>query len=240
MGASGVRLQSVFNPRGLAGTLHIEFCEAHRAAGLYCSLACELRDVQVTVKPKALDADDVEVEKIPVSPSTGLDSEIRSFMGRIMTGYESAHRTIAEMAEMMSKAAAESQAATVKAIRMQMQVADELEEIRSKKHKRELEAKAEEANRANRQALMQQGQVVLALAAKKWLGIPLTGDDSHGLQDLLKSMTPDQLDSLMQTGSIQLNDAQRQALMLSVASLGEAEAKKNGVEVEPPPTGEPS
>lgn len=152
-------------------------------------------------------------------------AEMRQFSSRIMVGYESAHRTIAEMAELMSKSASESQAATVRAIQLQMRVAEEHEELISKRHKRELDAKNALALAESRQALTRDATTVLKLAAKKWLNVPITGNDSHGLQDLLASLSGEQIDSLVTTGNVQLSDAQRQALLMTLTSLEESEKK---------------
>jgi N-acyl-D-aspartate/D-glutamate deacylase len=174
---------------------------------------------------------------IPVSPSTGLDPEVRQFMSRVMVGYEAAHRTIADMAELMAKSASESQAATVRAIQLQMQLAEEREELLSKRHKRDLEAKNALALQESRKELMREGTVAVKLALKKFLGVPLTGNDSHGLQDLLASLSGEQIDGLMTTGSVTLSDAQRQALMMTLTSLAESEKKNDSPAL---PAGEPA
>jgi hypothetical protein len=160
---------------------------------------------------------------LPVSPNTGLDPEIRQFFSRVMAGYEAAHRTIADMAEQASKSTAELHKAVTSAIQMQMKAAEEREALISKRHKRDLEDAAAQEAQANRAAVMRDARTVLLLAGKKYLGVPLTGNDSHGLQDLLATMTPDQVDAAMTSGTIQLSDAQRHLLMSTLASLGDAE-----------------
>lgn len=160
---------------------------------------------------------------LPVSPATGLDPEIRQFFSRVMAGYEAAHRTIADMAEQASKSTAELHKAVANAIHMQMKAAEEREELISKRHKRDLEAAAAQEAQAARALVTRDVRTVLLLAGKKYLGVPLTGNDSHGLQDLLATMTPEQVDAAMTSGTIQLSDAQRHMLMSTIAELGDAE-----------------
>jgi hypothetical protein len=163
---------------------------------------------------------------LPVSPSTGLDPEVRQFMSRVMAGYEAAHRTIAEMAELASKSTAELHRAVTSAIQMQMKAAEEREELISKRHKRDLEAAEAQKRQENSAAMMRDVRSVLMLAGKKYLGVPLSGNDSHGLQDLLSTMSPEQIESVITTGSLQLSPAQQQLLAATVISIGDAKAKE--------------
>lgn len=163
---------------------------------------------------------------LPVSPTTGLDPEVRNFMSRMMAGYESAHRTIAEMAENMSKTAIEAQNATSRAIQMQLKYAEEREELVSKRHKRDLEAQESAQRQASFGQLTGDLRAIALLGLKKYIGIPLTGNDTHGLQDLLKTMSPEQIEKLMTEGTLQLTMAQRQSLMMVLSSLAEGEKKQ--------------
>lgn len=178
--------------------------------------------------PKRTDDETEAIERalIPVSPATGLDPEIRQFLSRMMTGYESAHRTIADMAATQSQSTAELHKAVASAIAMQLRAAEEREELISKRHKRELEAQESAQRKATFGKLSSDFHNVAMLALKRFMGIPLTGNDSHGLQDLLASLTPEQQDGMMAL----LTDAQRQTLIATLSSLAETESKK----LEPP------
>lgn len=166
---------------------------------------------------------------LPVSPNTGLDSEIRQFMGRIMVGYEAAHRTIADMSEANNKSVAELHKAVTTAIQLQMKAATEREELISKRHKRDLEMVEAAQQQETRATLLKDVRSILLLAGKKYLGVPLSGNDSHGLQDLLTTMTPEQIENVVATGQLQLTPAQQQLLaatIMSIAETKELEAKK--------------
>lgn len=163
---------------------------------------------------------------LPVSPATGLDPEITKFLSRMMAGYEAAHRTIADMAETASKSTAELHKAVTSAIQIQMKAAEEREELISKRHKRDIEA-AEAAQRSqNFGELTRDFRSVAMLALKKFAGIPLTGNDSHGLQDFLKTVTPEQIEKVVTTGTLQLSPGQVQTLAATLSSLAENEAKQ--------------
>jgi len=172
------------------------------------------------------DEDDKIPVALPVSPSTGLDPEVRQFMSRVMAGYEAAHRTIADMARDSNKSTVELHKAVHSAIAMQMRAAEEREELISKRHKRDLEAAAAQQQQATAAELKGDVRSILMLVAKKYFGIPLTGNDSHGLNDLLSTMTPDQVQSVIETGHLQLTSAQQQLLAETIISIGDAEAKK--------------
>jgi len=170
--------------------------------------------------------EELPLSDLPVSPSTGLDPEVRQFFSRVMAGYEAAHRTIADMAELMAKSASEAQSATTRAIQFQVKLAEEREELISKRHRRDLEAMAAKQRQEAIGELSTDVRSVLKLAAKKFMGIPLTGNDSHGLTDLLSTMTGEQIEALMTSGTLQLSPGQRQLLASTLTSLAESEAKK--------------
>lgn len=163
---------------------------------------------------------------LAVSPSTGLDPEVRQFLSRIMAGYEAAHRTIAEMSQDARAGQRELHAALSKLLETQLRVQEEREELISRRHRRELEAQLTAEKVRQGAELSGDIRALLKLGVKKWAGIPLTGDDSHGLQDLLASMTGEQVETLVTTGSVTLTMAQRQALLSTLNSLSEAEEKK--------------
>ena len=100
----------------------------------------------------------------------------------------------------------------------------------SQQHKRDLEATAAKEQQARLNEFFREGALALKLAGKRYLGIPVTGNDSHGLQDLLASFSGEQIDAAVTTGTVQLTPAQQQTLLASFASLAENEAKK----LEPP------
>lgn len=169
-------------------------------------------------------------------------SEQRAFSSRVMTGYEAAHGKVIEMADTLSRTAKDAQDAVSKSLTMQMSVVEERERLMSRNHTRELEAQAAQQKMRASGELTREFHLLLKLIAKKYfLGVPLTGNDSHGLQDLLQSMSPDQLETLMVSGQITLTPSQRQMLAATVMSLGEAEAKseaKSLPEPEPEPKAE--
>lgn len=178
------------------------------------------------VEKKSARSDTEPSPALPVSPSTGLDPEVRGFLSRIMAGYESAHRTIVEMAQQMSRQTQLAQEAAAKALQMQMQLTEERELLQSKRHQRQMEMLREKNSAEVHAALGRDLSGLVKLAIKRWAGIPLTGDDSHGLQDFLQSMSPDQVSELMSTGQIQLTEVQRIQLANVFGSLLEAEQKK--------------
>lgn len=158
-----------------------------------------------------------------VSPNSGLDPEIRQFVSRVMAGYEAAHRTVADLCEVLSKRAETAEGIAARSLELQMRLAEEREELLSRRHKRELETRQQEMREAASVELKRDAKAILMLAGKKFLGIPLTGNDSHGLQDLLATMTGEQIDSVVTSGSLQLSEPQRQLLMQVFMSLSAAE-----------------
>lgn len=167
-----------------------------------------------------------ETPLLEVSPSTGLDPEIRQFLSRMMAGYEAAHRTIADMSADARAGQRDLHSALSKLLETQLRIAEEREELISKRHRRDLEAQmAADKMRAHAE-LSGDVRALLKLGAKKWAGIPITGDDSHGLQDLLASLSGEQVEGLMATGSVTLTMAQRQSLLSTLNSLAETETEK--------------
>jgi hypothetical protein len=160
-----------------------------------------------------------ETPIIPVSPSTKLDPEVNKFLSRIMTGYESAHSKILELAEIMAKSARDSQEAISRATMLQIKLAEEREELISKRHKRDLEAAAALDSQKQKATLLGDVRAIGLLAAKKHLGIPLTGNDTHGFQDFIATMTGDQIQQLMTSGTLQLTTAQQTLLSNTLSGM---------------------
>lgn len=162
-------------------------------------------------------------ESAIISPTTGLDSELRAFMGRLMTGYEAAHRRVADLCDTMAARAEKAEGATARALELQIRLAEEREELISKRHQRELEASAAQRRQDAFSDVTRDVRALLPLVGKKLLGAPLTGNDSHGLQDLLGTMSPEQVTSVIETGTLKLSQAQRELLAATLASLASGE-----------------
>jgi hypothetical protein len=140
-----------------------------------------------------------------------------------MAGYESAHRRVLDSNEQMAARLVATEGAMTRALELQIRLTEEYEKLLSLRHERELAA---EQSRARSEAMTSITRDVRALApivAKKLLGVPLSGNDSHGLQDLLGSLSGEQLDAVMTSGKLELSEAQRQALAMTLGSLAEKE-----------------
>lgn len=167
--------------------------------------------------------DDIE----PTMPAPAYDAtEHRLFVQRLMTGYEGAHRRVADLCDVLSERLTHAESAMTRALEMQLRLAEEREELISRRHQRELAADAAAARQAAFAGVTQDVRALLPLVTKRLAGIPLTGSDSHGMQDLLTSMTGEQLDTLMTDGSLTLSIGQRQLLVGVLQSLGATEEKE--------------
>lgn len=165
-----------------------------------------------------------------VAAAAAIIAELRQFNSRLMAGYEAAHRRLLDGYDAVSARLNSSEGAMTRALELQLKMTEEYERLLSLRHERELRA---ESARARSEALGQITRDVRALApvvAKKLLGVPLTGNDSHGLQDLLASLDADQLDSIMTSGKLELSEAQRQALAATLGSLAQKEASDAAAE----------
>lgn len=158
-----------------------------------------------------------------VSPSTGLDSELRAFMARLMTGYEAAHRRMADLCDLLAVRAEKAEGAAARALELQLRLAEEREELISRRHQRELEATLVHQRHEAMADITRDMRALMPLIGKKLLGVPLTGNDSHGLQDLLGTLTPEQISDVIERGTLQLSPAQRQLLGATLASLASSE-----------------
>lgn len=173
---------------------------------------------------------------VAVSPSTGLDSELRQFVSRLMAGYEASHRQIAELCQTMASRAEKAEGIAARSLELQVRLAEEREDLMSKRHQRELESAAALQRREAFAQVATDIRALLPLVGKKLLGAPLTGNDSHGLQDLLGTLTGEQVGTVIETGTLQLTVAQRHLLASTLASLAEekpepkTEDKSNGTE----------
>lgn len=177
------------------------------------------------------DAENTGVDNaIPVSPNTGLDPEIRAFMSRLMTGYEASHRQIATLCETLADRGRHSEEMIARTIQLQQQMLEERERMVMQNHRRELEAAAAKDRQQALAEVKRDVRAVGLLAAKKFLGIPLTGNDSHGLQDFLSTLTPDQIDSAMSSGSITFSPAQQHQLVAIMTSLAKSEETDKAAE----------
>jgi hypothetical protein len=158
--------------------------------------------------------------------SSALDADVRLFVGRLMSGYEAAMRSMRDMSEASLQRAKDAEALATKTLNAQILMVAEREKLLSLQHKRDLEA----VESAARVEMMQEvkGKLValVPLLLKRLAGIPLTGDDSHGLQDFLGSLSGDQLGRLMQEGTLTLDEAQRELLLQTLGSLAAAEQKE--------------
>jgi len=157
-------------------------------------------------------------EKAPL----GIEAaEMVRFMSRLMAGYEAAHRTVVDSFAILAARTEKAEAIAARAIEMQLRLAEEREELLSKRQHRELEAKVAAQRQESVAQLSTDVRTLLMLTGKKLLGVPLSGNDSHGLQDLLKSFEPAQIDELMSSGQLQLSVAQRHLLASTLSSMAE-------------------
>lgn len=163
----------------------------------------------------------IDVPAIPASAATGLDPEVRAFMSRLMAGYEAAHRTIAGMCESMSTRAEKAEGIAARALTLQVQLAEEREELVSRRHTRELEAAAAKQRSDAFGAVTKDVSALVPLIIKRLVGVPLTGDDTHGLQDLLGSLSADQIETVVTSGKLELSIGQRQLLTATLVSLAD-------------------
>lgn len=173
-----------------------------------------------------MSADDELPGEMPVCPATGLNPEVRQFMSRLMAGYEAMHRSQQSMIDMLATRLEKSESAAAKFLELQLRLAEEREELVSKRHRRELETEAARASQENSAALMKDLRSMALLVGKKFVGVPLSGNDSHGLQDLLSTMSLEQVEKVMSTGVLELSMGQRQLLASTLSSLAQAEESK--------------
>lgn len=156
----------------------------------------------------------------------GMDPEFRQFVSRLMTGYEAGHRRVADLCDTLVARLEKAEAVTARSLELQVKIAEEREELISRRHTRELEAQAASTKAEAFSKLTADVRALAPLLGKKLLGIPLTGDDSHGLQDLLSTLTPDQIGGVIESGTLTLTLGQRQLLGATVLSLDAAEKPK--------------
>lgn len=159
-----------------------------------------------------------------------LDGELRAFMGRLMTGYEAAHRRVVDLCDTLAARAEKAESATARVLELQLRLAEEREELISARHRRELETNAALQRQRAFADVSRDVRALVPLIGKKLLGAPLTGQDSHGLQDLLSTLSTEQVGQVIESGTLQLSPAQRQLLGATLASLADGEAKAEAAE----------
>jgi len=152
--------------------------------------------------------------------------EQNQFTNRLMLGYEGAHRRVADLCDMLTAQLKNANEITTRALDQQVRLAELQEDLLSQRHQRELAAKAAANKEQAFAELARDARVIIPLALKRLVGIPITGNDSHGLQDFLATMTPEQQENLFSKGELKLSVAQLQLLTSVLTSFAAQEAKK--------------
>lgn len=166
-----------------------------------------------------------KLELVPSEQAGQFDSEVRQFMTRLMAGYETMSRRMADHADMLAEQVRTAQLAASRSLELQLQLQSEREDLISRRHERELMAQAAAQKSEAMHSLLADLKALAPLAVKKALGAPLTGSDSHGLQDFLSSLTPAQVEGVLGDGSITLTPGQRMLMAEVFMSLsGSAES----------------
>lgn len=158
-----------------------------------------------------------------MTDASPVDAELRQFMSRLMAGYEAAHRRVADLCETMAQRAEKAEAIAARSLELQVRLAEEREELLSKKHQRQLEADAARKRQEAFADVTRDVRALVPLVGKRLLGIPLTGNDSHGLKDLLETLTAEQIASVIEHGRLELSQGQRQLLASTLSSLASQE-----------------
>lgn len=175
-------------------------------------------------------SDKRDIEITPADFPGGIDPEWRQFVSRLMSGYETAHRRLLDGYDILAQRLKSSESAVTAALELQLKMTQEYEQLMSLRHERELAAERSRARLEAFNTLTRDARALLPIAAKKLLGVPLTGNDSHGLQDLLASLSGEQIDAIVTEGKIELTHAQRQALVQVLGSLADKEQVANAAE----------
>lgn len=160
-------------------------------------------------------------------------AEFRAFFSRVLTSHESLVRRVVEGAEEREKRADRLEAALERSIEARLEAVAEREDLLSQRHHRDLEAAAAKQRSEAFSEVTRDIRALAPLVLKKFMGVPLTGNDSHGLTDLLGSMSDEQLMHVMTTGQLQLTIGQRQLLGQTIMSLAEAEKAKQAESEKP-------
>lgn len=150
-------------------------------------------------------------------------AEVRQFNARLMTGYESAHRRLMDHTDMIATQNVELNRVVAKSLEMQVKLVADHEDMLSRRTERELAGMLAKAKAESIGAIARDARVVGMLAVKRLAGIPLTGNDSHGLQDFLATVTPEQIDELIGNGTLKVTEAQKAMLASTLMSLAENE-----------------
>lgn len=139
----------------------------------------------------------------------GFDTDMRQFVSRLMAGYETAHRRVADLCDTLSERLAQSEAVTARALEMQVRLAEEREELLSRRAEREHAARLVEQRGEALHQITGDLRAIVPLLAKRLIGVPLTGDDSHGLTDFLSALSAEQIEAVIVEGTLNLTEAQR-------------------------------
>lgn len=153
-------------------------------------------------------------------------SEQRKLNERMFAHAETAWRRLESQNDMLQAQVKVSYETTERALKMQVELAAQHENLLSQRHERDLASSLAQQKQSMIADLMSSLQALVPLGAKQLMGIKLTGNDSHGLQDLLKAFTPEQIEELVTTGKLTLNDAQRMLLVAIFQDLAEQERKR--------------
>lgn len=154
------------------------------------------------------------------------NADARAFMSRVMTGYEGMVRRVCDMAEHASARTERLELALQRSIDAQLEAVKEREELLSLRHQRDLDSKIAEKKVEAIGDLAGDVRALAPLVFKQFMGIPISGDDSHGLSDFLNAMGEDKVYQLMTTGKLELSMAQRHQLGQTIMSLAAAERAK--------------
>lgn len=173
---------------------------------------------------------DEDFDGVGFPPNAPLDlgPEVVRFVGRLMTGYEAAHRRVGDLCDTIMARLNEAESVAARSLEMQIRVASEREELLSARHQREMEAELVRQRGEAVNDIARDVRSLLPLAAKRLMGAPITGNDSHGLQDLLGTMSEQQVEDVMLKGELKLSPGQRQLLAAVLQDLAANAAESSG------------
>lgn len=166
----------------------------------------------------------------PLKALVTILSEQRKINERMMQHAETASRRLEAQNEMLLEQVKTAHDTATRALKMQVELAEQREDLLSRRHERELAATMAQNRERALAEVLATVQSLLPLGAKQLMGIKLTGNDSHGLQDLLKALGPEQLEQLVTTGKMELNDAQRFLLVSVIQDMMAQESAKQAAQ----------
>lgn len=159
----------------------------------------------------------------PQAQSAELSPDMRQFVSRLMAGYEAAHRRIVDIHDATLARLDRAESAAARAVDTQLKMAEEYERLVSLRHERELATQLTARKVEAFGSIAKDLRSLAPIALKRWLGIPLSGNDTHGMQNLLASLDEQQIEALMSRGELRLTEGQRMALAMVIGSIAEAE-----------------